>query len=115
MYQSTIITFLAGWALWFLLDKHPAALGIMLPEAQDDMLDNFQISFDLLKQGHLRAAYTFIWEAHYLVLSVLGGILFGMVAGGIGGIFRRRRWMQMYFPNRKGPGSKEPGSDTDSD
>ena len=97
MLQSAFLVFLAGWMIRFLIDKPPTGqLG--LPEVSDSMLENFQQSFDMLKAGHMDMAYVFIWDAHYLVLSLLGGILIGLLYGAISDHLGRRRLSRNFLP-----------------
>ena len=90
MFRATVLVFLAGWIVWFWLDKPP--LPHPIQEGDNQMLGNFQFAFSLLKAGHLSAAYAFIWRAHFLLLSVLGGLLLVMAGSGISGVFARRRY-----------------------
>ena len=97
MLRSAFLVFLAGWAVRFLIDKPPAGqLG--LPEVSDNMLENFQRSFDMLKACHLDMAYVFIWDAHYLVLSLLGGLLAGLLFGMVSDHLGRRRMRRHFLP-----------------
>ena len=107
MLRSTFFIFIAGWTIRFLIDKPPAGqLG--LPEVSDSMIDNFQQSFDMLKAGHLDMAYVFIWDAHYLVLSLLGGLLLSLVVGLISDQLGRRRMRRLVLPSiRKKPAADE--------
>ena len=107
MLRSTFIIFLAGWTLRFLIDKPPAGqLG--LPKVSDSMIDNFQQSFDMLKAGHLDMAYVFIWDAHYLLLSLLGGLLLSVAVGLISDQLGRRRMRKLVLPSiRKKPASPD--------
>ena len=110
MLRSAFLVFLAGWAVRFLIDKPPAGqLG--LPEVSDSMLENFQRSFDMLKAGHLDMAYVFIWDAHYLVLSLLGGLLAGLLFGMVSDHLGRRRMRRHFLPparkNESGPDNKD--------
>jgi hypothetical protein len=90
MFRATVLVFLAGWIVWFWLDKPP--LPHPIQDGDNQMLANFQFAFSLLKAGHLSAAYAFIWRAHYLLLSVLGGLLLAMAGSGVSGVFARRRY-----------------------
>ena len=115
MWRSVFIVFLAGWAIRFLIDKPPAGqLG--LPEAGDSMLENFQQAFDMLKAGYLDMAYVFIWDAHYLVLSLLGGVLVSLLFGVVSERLGRRRMRRHFLPpaRKDGPGPDKRGS-TDMD
>lgn len=87
--------------MWFLIDKQPPALGVVLPEEMDDMLDNFQLSFDILKAGYLTASYVFIWKAHYFVLSVIGGLLGSIMMEGGMRVLRRRHLRDLMWPQKK--------------
>lgn len=97
MLRSAFLVFLAGWTIRFLIDKPPAGqLG--LPEVSDSMLENFQQSFDMLKAGHLDMTYVFIWDAHYLVLSLVGGMLIGLIVGMVSDHLGRRRMRRHFLP-----------------
>lgn len=107
MLNHSIIMFIIGWALWFLIDKHPASLGTMMPAEMDDLLNNFQLAFDMMKAGYLKASYVFIWQAHYIVLSIIAGLLSSIAWQGMADVLRRRRLREVMSPNRKS------SSDTD--
>jgi hypothetical protein len=100
MFNFSIITFVIGWVLWFFIDKHPVALGVMVPEELDTMLDNFQLAFDMLSAGYLRASYVFIWKAHYLVLSIVFALLVSAVYEMVSTVFRRHHLRQLMWPNK---------------
>lgn len=100
MFNFSLIIFVIGWVLWFLIDKHPASLGTVLPEEADAMLDNFQMAFDMLTAGFLRASYVFIWKAHYLVISVIAALLFSAIYQAVSNIFRRRRLREIMWPKK---------------
>jgi len=100
MFRGVILVFLLGWALWFWLDKSPALMDA-LPRRQDDLISNFQIAFNILKEGHLNPAFIFIWRSHYILLSLLGGLLVSMGWQGISGALSRRRLRKLYVPKRK--------------
>jgi len=111
MLRSAFLVFLAGWTIRFLIDKPPAGqLG--LPEVSDSMLENFQQSFDMLKAGHLDMAYVFIWDAHYLVLSLVGGMLIGLIFGMVSDYLGRRRMRRHFLPpfRRDKPGPEKSDS-----
>ena len=101
MYYSVILFFLTGWSAWFLIDKDPASLGVLLPSAKDEILDNFQLGFNLLKHGYFKASYAFLWHAHYFVLSLIGGFLLSMVSSQIVIAFRRREFWRRYVPIKR--------------
>jgi hypothetical protein len=100
MFRGVIFVFLLGWALWFWLDKSPALMDA-LPRRQDDLINNFQIAFNILKEGHLNPAFIFIWRSHYILLSLLGGLLVSMGWQGITRALSRRRLRKLYVPKRK--------------
>jgi hypothetical protein len=74
MLKSIFLVFIAGWVLWFWIDKPPPGQ-FGLPPAGNSMVENFQRTFDLLKAGKPAMAYLYIWHAHYLILSAVFGIL----------------------------------------
>ncbi len=97
MFNYSIIVFVIGWVLWFLIDKHPASLGVVVPGELDTLLDNFQMAFDMLADGFLRASYVFIWKVHYLVLSVITALLLSAIQGGLSNVLRRRNLRQLMW------------------
>ena len=116
MFNSTIIMFLAGWVLWFIIDKHPASLGTVVPQELDDLIDNFQLAFDMLQAGYLLASYVFIWKAHYIVLSIIFGVLFSIMLGAISNKLRRRNLRQLMWPAKlQAAKPDEPETKRDSD
>jgi hypothetical protein len=90
--------FLAGWVLWFIIDKHPASLGTAVPQELDDLIANFQLAFDMLQAGFLRASYVFIWKAHYIVLSIIFGVLLSITLDAVSNKLRRRNLRQLMWP-----------------
>ena len=100
MFRGVIFVFLLGWAIWFWLDKSPAMMEV-LPRPQEDLLANFQIAFNILKEGHLDLAFIFIWRSHYILLSLLGGLLVSMGWQSISAALSRRRLRKLYVPKRK--------------
>jgi hypothetical protein len=100
MFNFAIIVFVAGWALWFLIDKNPASLGVIVPGEFDSMLDNFQVAFDLLTAGFLRASFVFIWKAHYIVITVITALLISALHQSIFSVFHRRHLRQMIWPKK---------------
>ena len=99
MFKTSIIVFLIVWALWFLIDKHPSSLGVVLPDKSDALLDNFQLAFDLLSAGFLRASFVFIWKAHYIVLTIIFALVISVVYGSISNVYRRRNLRQIMSPH----------------
>jgi len=100
MFRSVIFVFLLGWTLYFWLDK-PPVLADALPRQQDDLIGNFQIAFNILKQGHLHPAFIFIWRSHSIILSLLGGLLVSMSWQSISAALSRRRLRKLYVPKRR--------------
>jgi hypothetical protein len=100
MFRAIVIVFLLGWSGWFLVDKSPSSMG-RLPEPQEDILQNFQTAFDMLKAGYLIPAWVFIWHAHYLLLSIVGGLLLSMGWDSITGMLSRKRLRKLYIPQRR--------------
>jgi hypothetical protein len=97
MLRSAFIVFIAGWLVWFSIDKPPVGqLG--LPQPSDSITENFQRSFNMLKAGHPDVAYVYLWDAHYILLSVLGGILVAVVYGGVSEALGRRRMRRHFRP-----------------
>lgn len=89
-----------GWALWFLIDKHPSSPGVVVPGELDALLDNFQLAFDMLAAGFLRASFVFIWKAHYIVLSIIAALLLSAIHGVLSNVLRRRNLRQLMWPKR---------------
>jgi hypothetical protein len=95
MFTGIFLVFICGWRAWFWIDKPPVGQ-FGLPTTGDSMVADFQRSIDLLKAGHADMAYLYIWHAHYLILSVVLGILvavtFRTVADHLSRLSRRRRY-----------------------
>ncbi|MEJ2575529.1 MAG: hypothetical protein P8106_02285 [Gammaproteobacteria bacterium] len=100
MMRSILLVFVAGWVAWFWVDK-PRAGPFGLPPPSDSLVENFQRAFDMLKTGHAKLAYLYIWDAHYLVLSLLGGVLLAMTFGAVSRHFSARRLRSIVFPKRR--------------
>ena len=60
MLYHSFFVFIIGWVIWFSIDKHPAALGTIVPGDLGGLLDNFQLAFDMLRAGYLKASFVFI-------------------------------------------------------
>ena len=97
MLRSTFLVFVAGWITWFWIDK-PDARQFRMPAAGDSMLDNFQTAFDMLKAGYADMSFLYLWNAHYLALSLLGGALLSVVYGAIADHLGRRRMRRHFLP-----------------
>jgi hypothetical protein len=97
MITGIFLVFICGWLAWFWIDKPPVGQ-FGLPPPGDSMVEDFQRSVDLLKTGHPDMAYLYVWHAHYLILSVVFGILvavaFRTMADHLSRVSRRRR----YYP-----------------
>ena len=120
MLRSAFIVFIAGWLLWFSIDKPPVGqLG--LPETSGSVTENFQRAFNMLKAGHPDVAYVYIWDAHYILLSLLGGILVAVLYGSVSYYLGRRRMRRHFRPpervkNTAGGDGNPPGQqDTPAD
>jgi hypothetical protein len=100
MFNFSVIVFVIGWALWFFIDKQPASLGVVVPEELDTVLENFQLAFDMLSAGYLRASFVFLWKAHYIVFSVITALLLSALHGGISNFLRRRHLRQLMWPKK---------------
>jgi len=92
--------FVIGWVLWFFIDKHPAALGTLVPGEFDSLLNNFQLSFDMLKAGYLKASFVFIWKAHYITLSIIAGLLSSILFQAASNVLRRRKLRDLMWPKK---------------
>ena len=97
MFRNAFIIFLLGWTIWFLVDKPPPEFR-GLPEINDSMVENFQIAFNILKAGHLNISFVYIWNAHYIILSLLGGALLSISIEAVSSLLSRRRMRQLVFP-----------------
>ena len=100
MFNFSIIIFVIGWVLWFVIDKHPASLGVIVPEELDTLLANFQLAFDMFTAGYLRAAFVFIWKAHYIVLSIITALLISALREATSNVLRRRHLRQVMWPKK---------------
>jgi hypothetical protein len=100
MLRASFLVFVCGWVLWFMLDK-PAAVQFSFPERSDDLLGNFQYAFDMLKAGYPRLGFIFIWQQHYIVLSLLGGAILALVTGSLSDLLRRRRMRRLVLPGTR--------------
>lgn len=89
MLRAAVLVFVTGWIAWFWLDKPP--LPPAMQGAEYPLIANFQFAFSLLKKGYFSEAYAFIWRAHYVLLSLLGGLLASMATAGVSRLFTQRR------------------------
>lgn len=98
--RSSVLVFFAGWIAWFLTDK----TGLVPPPATGSLLQDLQTGFDLLRAGFPRQAFVFTWYGHYLVLSLLGGLLLSLLSASMARAMGRRRLRNRMFPRRAQPG-----------
>ena len=79
--RSALLIFVAGWGLWFWLDKTGPLYTMAgnLPSG-DSLVRDFQIFFDLLKSGEPGPAYTYFWSAHPFVSTLAVAAVVWMVA-----------------------------------
>ena len=109
MLRNAFIVFLLGWVIWFWVDKPPPEQQ-RLPEVSDSLVDNFQVAFNMLKAGYPEVAFVYIWNAHYLLLSLLGGALLAVSIGAVSDALSRRRMRRRIMPPSpvaRGSGSKD--------
>jgi hypothetical protein len=97
MFAGIFLVFIGGWLTWFWIDKPPAGQ-FRLPPPGDSLVEDFQRSIDLLKAGHPDMAYLYIWHAHYLILSVILGILAAVVFRSIVDHLSRKSRRRLYHP-----------------
>ena len=100
MLRSSLFVFIAGWVTWFWIDK-PRAGPFKLPPPDDSLVENFQRAFDILKAGHLDMAFAYIWNAHYLLLSLLGGAVIAVAYGSVSDYYSRRRLRKLMVPEKR--------------
>jgi hypothetical protein len=112
MLRGTLLVFVAGWILWFWIDKNPMALGPLPYPVDGDYAANFQVAVDLLKQTRIKAAFVYLWKAHYLVLSVACGLLIGAFSGAIARRMSRNKLLKLYLPERKKRAEQVPEDQT---
>lgn len=100
MFRAAFFVFIIGWIAWFMLDK----TALVLPPPADSVLQNFQFAFDMMRSGYPAAGFLFVWRAHYLLLSLLGGVLVTMLFAAVQELQGRRRMRRLLFPSRPGHG-----------
>jgi hypothetical protein len=100
MLRSSLLVFIAGWIAWFWIDK-PRVGPYRLPPSGDSLVENFQRAFDILKAGELELAFVYIWNAHYLILSLLGGAVVAMTYSSLSGHLSRRRMRNRLLPDKR--------------
>ena len=97
MLRNAFIVFLLGWVSWFWIDKPPPEQQ-RLPEVSDSLVENFQTAFNILKAGYPEVAFVYIWNAHYLLLSIAGGVLLSISIGAVSDALSRRRMRRLIMP-----------------
>ena len=100
MLNHSIFIFIIGWVSWFAIDKQPASLGTFVPGELGNLLDNFQLAFDMLKAGYLKASYVFIWKEHYIILSLIAGLMSSIIFQVVSNALRRRKLHQVMWPEK---------------
>lgn len=101
MFRGTIAAFIAGWVIWFWIDKSPLSLGPLPPPLEEQFSANFQMAVDLVKAQRYKAAFVYLWKAHYLVLSLAAGVMVAMIGASVSRLLARRRFARLYIPARK--------------
>ena len=97
MLRNAFIVFLLGWVSWFWIDKPPPDQQ-RLPEVSDSLVENFQAAFDILKAGYPEVAFVYIWSAHYILLSLLGGAILAVAYGSVADYLGRKRMRRHFLP-----------------
>jgi len=97
MLRSSFLVFIAGWIAWFWIDS-PAVRQFRMPPVSDSMLDNFRAAFAMLKAGYLDMSFIYLWQAHYLVLSLLLGALLAVAYNSMAEYLGRRRMRRHFLP-----------------
>lgn len=102
MLRSSFLVFIAGWLVWFWIDK-PGPRQFRMPPVSDSMLENFQAAFAMLKAGYVDMSFVFLWKAHYLVLSLLLGALLAIAYHSLAEQLGRRRMRRHFLPPSRPP------------
>jgi hypothetical protein len=68
---------------------------------EEKLSANFQVAIDLVKAQRYKAAFVYLWQAHYLVLSLAAGLLLAMASASLSRLLARRRLSKLYIPARK--------------
>ena len=101
MLRNAFIVFITGWISWFWIDKPHTGLDRFL-QTDDSLLVNFQRAFELLKSGFIEQSFVFIWNAHYVLLSLIGGVMVSLMSGFISDYLARKRMKsQINIPSSK--------------
>ena len=97
-----------GWVLWFSINKHPAALGAIVPAESDRLLNNFQLAFDMTKAGYLKASFVYLWRAHFIVLSLVAGLISSLIFQTVSNMLRRRKLRAVMRPGMRASDNADP-------
>ena len=96
MLRNSFIVFICGWIIWFWIEKPAAGFDLFL-QTDDNILINFQRFFDLFKSGYLVQSYIYIWYAHYLVISLIVGIIMSLLYGFVSDYLSRRQTRKRFI------------------
>jgi len=92
------------------MDK-PDPQRIRLPPADDSLVADFQHAFDMVRAGAGDLAFLYLWHAHYIILSLLGGALLAVLYGSAADWLGRRRMHRLILLRDRQAGH-EGGDDT---
>lgn len=120
MLRVYVVVLLAGWFVWFALDKSPSApfdprsgggppaataqpFGLplperptpnpaMLPPREGDTLADFQYAADRVKDGEFRQAFVVLWRRQYLWVAAIVTALVVIVVAPAFRSVAHRRW-----------------------
>ena len=116
--RTYALVFIAGWVVWFLLDKSapvvplpaPAPYGTAQypvfptaprqPPSGGDMVQTFQYSVDLLRRGRYQQGFVYLWRRESWILTAVITLLLSFLLPGIGRSIRR--WRSRRATNSKG-------------
>ncbi len=107
MSRGIIIAFVAGWLLWFWIDKTSFEYSRLPQPRAGQYIADFQTAVDLARSGRYATAYVFLWKAHFIVLSIGVGLLINMILDGIARALNRRKLTKLYVPHGKQGQQKE--------
>lgn len=90
MIRNILIVFVLGWAVWFAMDKNsPEYYVVHRPPPVDGLIQELQLGVDLVKMGRVGPAFAFLWNAHYILISVIAGALLSLLTPSLAGLGRR--------------------------
>jgi hypothetical protein len=99
MLRGGFLVFIAGWLVWFWMDK-PDPQQSRFPQSGDSLVADLQQGFDMLQAGYGDLAFIFLWHAHSIILSLLGGAVLAVIYGSVSDLLGRRRMRRLMFPQR---------------